>query len=74
MVKQKLGDGVTSRSKRTKLITKCGKVHCDWFILLLLLLTLTFWFSLDHKWNEATESKAQLEEYRNVLLLPTPIL
>ena len=26
-------------------------MHCDWLILLLLLLTLTIWFSLDHKRN-----------------------
>ena len=26
-------------------------MHCDWFILLLLLPTLTIWFSLDHKRN-----------------------
>ena len=43
--------GVWSRSGRTKPITKCGKVHCDWFVLLLLLSTPTIWFSLDHKWN-----------------------
>ena len=41
--------GVGSRSRRTKPITKHGNVHCDWFILLLLLLTI--WFSLDHKQN-----------------------
>ena len=38
-------------SGRTKQITKCGNMHCDWFILPLLLLTLTIWFSLDHKRN-----------------------
>ena len=32
--------GVTSRSGRTKPITKPGNVHCDWFILPLLLPTL----------------------------------
>ena len=26
-------------------------MHCDWFILLLLLPMLTIWFSLDYKWN-----------------------
>ena len=41
--------GVGSRSRRTKPITKHGNVHCDWFILPLLLLTV--WFSLDHKQN-----------------------
>ena len=29
---------VASRSKRTKLVTKSGNMHCDWFILLLLLI------------------------------------
>ena len=43
--------GVTSRSGRTKPITKPGNMHCDWFILPLLLPTLTIWFSLDHKRN-----------------------
>ena len=38
-------------SRRTKQITKCGNMHCDWFILPLLLPTLTIWFSLDHKRN-----------------------
>ena len=41
--------GVESRSGRTKPITKCGNVHCDWFILLLLLLTPITWFSLNRK-------------------------
>ena len=41
--------GVGSRSRRTKPITKHRNVHCDWFILPLLLLTI--WFSLDHKQN-----------------------
>ena len=43
--------GVGSRSRRTKPITKHRNVHCDWFILSLLLPTLTIWFSLDHKQN-----------------------
>ena len=43
--------GVGSRSRRTKPITKHGNVHCDWFILPLLLPTPTIWFSLDHKRN-----------------------
>ena len=37
---------VTSWSGRTKPITKHGSVHCDWFILPLLLLILTICFSL----------------------------
>ena len=36
--------GVASRNKRTKPITTCGNVYCDWFIFPLLLLTLTIWF------------------------------
>ena len=43
--------GVGSRSGRTKPTTKLGNVHCDWFILPLLLPTRTIWFSLDHKQN-----------------------
>ena len=57
--------GVGSRSGRTKPITKHGNVHCDWFILPLLLLTPTSWFSLDHKWNVSDGvvfNKAELEE------------
>ena len=62
--------GVACRSGKTKPIrTKRGNVHCDWFILPLLLPTPTIWFSLDHKRNEATES----EENANVPTLPTPI-
>ena len=38
-------------AKEPKAISKRGNVHCDWFILLLLLPTLTIWFSLDHKRN-----------------------
>ena len=38
-------------AKEPKAISKCGNVHCDWSILLLLLPTLTIWFSLDHKRN-----------------------
>ena len=34
-----------------KIITKHVNMHCDWFILWLLLPTLTIWFSLDHKQN-----------------------
>ena len=40
---------VASRSKGTKPITKHENVHCDWFILPLLLPTPIMWFSLDHK-------------------------
>ena len=37
-----------SRSGSAKPITKRGNMHCDWFILSLLLRTPTVWFSLDH--------------------------
>ena len=40
-----------AEGEEPKAISKRGNVHCDWFILLLLLPTLTIWFSLDHKWN-----------------------
>ena len=44
--------GVGSRGGRTtKPIAKSGNVHCDWFILPLLLPTPTIRFSLDHKRN-----------------------
>ena len=43
--------GVANKRGRTKPITKCGNMHCDWFILPLLLRTPTIWFSLDHKRN-----------------------
>ena len=38
-------------AEEPKAISKRGNVHCDCFILLLLLPTLTIWFSLDHKRN-----------------------
>ena len=40
---------VASTSKGTKPVTKHENVHCDWFILPLLLPTPIMWFSLDHK-------------------------
>ena len=49
--------GVACRSGKTKPIrTKRGNVHCDWFILPLLLPAPKIWFSLDrkrrsHKWS-----------------------
>ena len=80
--------GVTSRSGRTKPITKPGNVHCDWFILSLLLPTLTIWFSLDHKQNVSREvgSKVGRKQKRfnssdsdfiglmTLLMTPTPTL
>ena len=38
-------------AEEPKAISKRGNVHCDCFILLLLLPTLTIWVSLDHKRN-----------------------
>ena len=43
--------GVGSISRRAKSITNRGNVDCHWFILPLLLLTPTIWFSLDPKRN-----------------------
>ena len=42
---------VQAEAEEPKAISKRGNVHCDWFIFLLLLPTLTIWFSLDHKRN-----------------------
>ena len=39
---------------------KHGKVHCDLFILLLLLQTPTIWFSLDHKWRSHKRSQKKM--------------
>jgi len=38
-------------AEEPKAISKRGNVHGDWFILLLLIPTLTIWFSLNHKQN-----------------------
>ena len=65
---------VGSRRARIKPITKPGNVHCDWFILLLLLLTPTSWFSLDHKWNVSDGVVSRVGRNRNVLILLTLIL
>ena len=65
--------GVGSRSGRTKPITKHGNVHCDWFVLLLLLPTLTIWFSLDHKQNASNGVVSGVGRNGNVLILLTLI-
>ena len=65
--------GVGSRSRRTKPITKRGNVHCDWFILPLLLPTPTIWFSLDHKRNVSDGVVSGVGRNGNVLILLTPI-
>ena len=50
--------GDTSRSRRTKPITKRGNMHCNWSILPLLLPTTTAWFSLDRKrWSHKRSRK-----------------
>ena len=43
-------------------------MHCDWFILPLLLPTPTIWFSLDHKWNVSDG----VGRNGNVLILSDP--
>ena len=53
---------VASRSRRTKPITKRGNVLCVSFILPLLLLTLTIWFSLDHKQWSHKQSWKKMEK------------
>ena len=53
---------VASRSRRTKPSTKHGNMLCDWFILLLLLLTLAIWFSLDHKQWSHKQSWKKMEK------------
>ena len=55
--------GVGSRSGRTKPITKHGNVHCDWFILPLLLPTPTIWFSLDRKRRSHKRSPKKTETF-----------
>ena len=55
--------GVASSNRRTKPVTKRGHVHCDWSILLLLLPTLTIWFSLDHKWQNHKQSRKKMETF-----------
>ena len=64
---------VRSRSRRTKPITKHENVHCDWFILPLLLLTPIIWFSLDHKRNVSDGVIRGVRRNGNVLILLTPI-
>ena len=50
--------GDTSRSRRTKPITKRGNMHCNWSILPLLLPTTTTWFWLDRKrWSHKRSRK-----------------
>ena len=50
--------GDTSRSRRTKPITKRGNMHCNRSILPLLLPTTTTWFSLDRKrWSHKRSRK-----------------
>ena len=51
---------VTSRSKGSKQITKRGNVHCDRFVLPLLLPTPTIWFSLDRKRRSHKRNRKKL--------------
>ena len=59
-----------SKSGTNKQITKCGNVNFDWFILPLLLPTLTIWFSLDHKQNVGDRVGSGVK--RNGMILLTP--
>ena len=59
-----------SKSGTNKQITKCGNVNFDWFILPLLLPTLTIWFSLDHKQNVGDGVGSGIK--RNGMILLTP--
>ena len=59
---------VGSGSRRSKPITKRGNVHCDWFILPLLLLTLTIW---KHPDSSSSSSSTAL---MTLLMTPTPTL
>ena len=43
--------------------TKCGNVHCDWFILPLLLLTPTIWFLVDRKWRSCKWSQKKKKTF-----------
>ena len=43
--------GLQAEAEEPKAISKHENVHCDWFILLLVLPMLTIWFSLDHQQN-----------------------
>ena len=55
--------GVASRSRRTKPITKRENVHCDWFILPLLLPVPTIWFSLYRKRQSHRRSRKKMEMF-----------
>ena len=48
-------------------------MHCDWFIILLLLPTPTIWFSLDHKRNVSDRVVSRVGRNGNILILLTPI-
>ena len=59
--------GCWSRKPKQK-ITKQENMHCDWFILLLLLPTPTIWFSLDLKWWSHKCSQKKMETFWYFLL------
>ena len=65
--------GVASWSGRTKPITERGNVHCNWFILPLLLPTSTIWFSLDYKRRVSDWVARGVGRNGNVLIVLTPI-
>ena len=64
---------VGSRSRKTKPITKRGNVHCNLFILPLLLPTPTIWFSLDLRHNVSDGVVSGVGRNGSVLILLTPI-
>ena len=63
---------VSSRSGRTKPLTKHESMHCEWFFLPLLLPTPTIWFSLDHKGNVSDDS-SDSDSVALIAPLTTPI-
>ena len=65
--------GVASWSGRTKPITERGNVHCNWFILPLLLPTQTIWFSLDYKRNVSDRVVSGVGRNGNVLIVLNPL-
>ena len=54
---------VGDTSWRTKPITKRVNVHCNWFILPLLLPTPTIWFSLDRKRRSHKRSRKKMATF-----------
>ena len=51
------------QARLTKPIMTRGSVHCDWFILPLLLLTPTIWFSLDRERRSHKRDRKKMETF-----------